>query len=109
MHFSSDASLLVSPSAEVTILRVVQEALVNVQRHARASAVDVRLGQHADWLVVEIKDNGVGLSPNGSTTRGGTGLRSMRERAEMLGGVLEVGTGSGGGTNLLIRLPARQR
>lgn len=108
-HFSSDASLLVSPSAEVTILRVVQEALMNVQRHARASAVDVRLGQQAEWLVVEIQDNGVGLSPNGSTTRGGTGLRSMRERAELLGGVLEVGTGSGGGTNLLIRLPGRQR
>jgi two-component system NarL family sensor kinase len=100
--------LAVPAAAEVTVLRVVQEALVNVQKHARASRVVVRLERQGEWLLVEVADDGKGLLPsaNGGASAG-TGLLSMRERAELLGGTLNLDNRAGGGTNLLVRIPAR--
>src|SRR5215203_2405610 len=95
-------------AAEVTVLRVVQEALVNVQKHAHASRVVVRLERQGEWLLVGVADDGKTLlhSANGGVGMG-TGLLSMRERAELLGGTLNVDNRPGGGTDLLAHIPAR--
>ena len=91
---------------EVGVFRVVQEALLNVQKHARATHVDVRLEHNGEELLVRVHDDGVGMkvASQSGLSGTGTGLRSMRERAELLGGVLEVDSRSGDGTVVVLRL-----
>ncbi len=86
---------------EVAAYRIVQEALTNVSRHARASVCRVRISI-SGGLEVEITDNGIGL-PEGR--RVGVGLSSMRERAAELGGTCEIEPIPEGGTRVLARLP----
>ncbi len=97
---------------ELSAFRIGQEATTNALKHARATRIAIDLHFLEEWVVLEIVDNGVGLAP---TTRDATGagrdhhgLQGMRERAEMVGGVLEVGTAEGGGTHIQARLPVRE-
>ncbi len=106
--FEAEAGLTIPTAAEVTLLRVAQEALLNVQKHALASRVDVRLGWHEGWLGLEIRDDGVGFEANGRSNREGTGIGSMRERAELLGGTLRVAGHPRGGTEVVVRIPAQE-
>src|SRR5215211_6620863 len=101
------SELSVPAAAEVTVLRVVQEALVNVQKHARASRVMVRIERQGEWLLTGVTDDGKGLLLSANGASGGTGLLSMRERAELLGGTLNLDNRPEGGTDLLARIPLR--
>jgi two-component system NarL family sensor kinase len=101
------SELSVPAAAEVTVLRVVQEALVNVQKHARASRVMVRIERQGEWLLTGVTDDGKGLLLSANGAGGGTGLLSMRERAELLGGTLNLHNRPEGGTDLLARIPLR--
>jgi signal transduction histidine kinase len=105
-ELATASELSVPAAAEVTVLRLIQEALVNVQKHAQASRAAVRLERQGDLLLVGVADDGRGLSANGGTSAG-TGLLSMRERAELLGGTLKLNSRPGGGTDLLARIPVR--
>ncbi len=105
-ELATATQLYVPAAAEVTVFRVVQEALVNVQKHAQASRVMVRLERQGEWLLVRVVDDGGGLSANGAT-RVGTGLVSMRERADLLGGTLTLNSRPEGGADLLARIPVR--
>ena len=80
------------PDVEVVIYRVVQEALTNVARHARASAVHVRVGGDEQQVHVTIEDNGQGLTEPANPHMGWLG---MRERVTALGGRLAIGAGNG--------------
>jgi two-component system NarL family sensor kinase len=86
-------------------LRVVQEALLNVGKHAHASRVEVRLGRRDGWLVLEVRDEGVGFEANGHIDRKGTGIGSMRERVELLGGTLQLTGRPGIGTEVEACIP----
>ncbi|MGP4027722.1 histidine kinase [Actinomadura sp. 3N407] len=88
-------------AAEVAAYRIVQEALTNVHRHARAGCAVVRLHLNGD-LHVSVNDDGVGLP---SQVRSGIGMSSMRERAAELGGSCTVGPGPKGGTLVRAKLP----
>ena len=101
-----DAAAL-SSAEEVVLLRSAQEALTNVRRHAAARAVRVALRQDEDGTVLEVTDDGRGLPADGVVE--GYGLRGMRERAAAEGGSLHVGPAPGGGTRVVVRLPARER
>jgi signal transduction histidine kinase len=93
-------------AVEVAAFRIVQEALSNVVRHAEARRAVVHLLlERSDLLVVEIADDGRGLP---ATRRAGVGLRSMRERAEELGGTLVVRSRANGGTVVRAELPFTQ-
>ena len=94
------------PRAEVQLLRVVQEALTNVRKHAGASAVRVELRDVEGTPVLSVTDDGVGFDPTSvvASLTGGFGLRSMRERVELLGGTLDVHTAPGDGTRIVARL-----
>ena len=109
VNASGEATL--GPLAEVTIFRVVQESLNNVQKHADASQVEVTLLANESGLEAAVKDNGRGFDPS-SVAPGrlgpGMGLLSMRERAEMLGGSLSVGSSPGSGCEVLLHIPARE-
>jgi PAS domain S-box-containing protein len=90
---------------ESSIYRMVQEALTNVIRHARATRVDVLLEQRDDKLIVIVEDNGVGFDPPAAMQNGRLGLFGVRERAEMLGGRLVLESAAGAGTTLLVEVP----
>jgi signal transduction histidine kinase len=90
-----------SAAVEVAAYRIVQEAVTNVSRHARAHSCQVRF-LVKDALQIEVRDDGQGFAP---TARAGVGLTSMRERAEELGGVFEIAKGRPGGAQITVRLP----
>ncbi len=85
------------------LVRIVQEALTNVRRHAAASHVRVELGVEGDALYAEVRDDGSGFDPGESQT--GIGQYSMRQRALDLGGEVEVESGPSRGTRVLFRVP----
>ncbi|WP_228282428.1 PAS domain S-box protein [Rubrobacter tropicus] len=85
------------------VVRIVQEALTNVRRHAAASRVRVEIGVDGDNLYAEVVDDGRGFDPEDSHS--GVGQYSMRQRALDLGGELKVESGVGGGTRVLLRVP----
>jgi signal transduction histidine kinase len=88
-------------AVEVAVYRIVQEALTNVARHARAHSCVVRLAVNED-VALEIVDDGVGIAVGRSA---GVGLSSMHERASELGGSCIVQSVPKGGTQVLVRLP----
>jgi len=94
-------------ASEVQLIRIVQEALSNVRKHARASRVWVRLQREDLWVRVTIEDDGLGFEPGKVTSpdRHHFGLQTMRERAEGLGGTLEIDTAPGRGTRIVAILP----
>jgi signal transduction histidine kinase len=99
--FSGEPCL--SPLAEAQLMRIAQEALTNVRKHAQAQCVHVRLNLTAQALRVTIADDGRGFSPP-DIAHGHFGLQTMRERAESVGGRLAIHSGAGG-TRLEAWLP----
>lgn len=91
-----------SPGAELSAYRIVQEGLTNVLKHARASRATVRVRYRADGVVIEVEDDGAGEPQR---TPRGHGLRGMRERVDLYGGALESGRAPEGGWLLRARLP----
>ena len=88
------------------VLRIVQEGLTNIVRHAGASRVEVSLSQTDEALQLRLADNGRGLDGRPSGQAGcGLGLQGMRERIALLGGHLEMSSPAGGGFVLLVTLP----
>jgi len=98
-----------SPDAEVTLLRVTQEALANVTRHAAAGRVAVTLSYMDGEATLDVRDDGSGFTPtaDGFGPNGGLGLRGMRERVEALGGRLAVETAPGRGTTIAVTVPVQ--
>lgn len=101
--------------AEVSIaaFRVIQEALTNAVRHAKATLIDVAVTLRDGDLHVDVCDNGVGLPPRddrakGLGRQGGMGIIGMRERAETLGGRLRIDGPPGQGTTLKVVLPTKR-
>jgi signal transduction histidine kinase len=86
-----------SPVVEVAAYRVTMEALTNAARHSGARTARVCFEADGDALVVTVTDDGCGLT---ATDRPGTGMSSMRERADELGGTLAVTSPSTGGTQV---------
>ncbi len=96
-----------SPVAELQLLRITQEALTNVRRHAQASEVGVRLQNTGEWVSVSVKDNGQGfvLSDLEKAPPGYHGLTIIKERAEGLGGSVNITSATGKGTELKVTMP----
>ncbi|MET7400678.1 sensor histidine kinase [Dactylosporangium sp. NPDC005572] len=100
-----DADPVVSPEVEETLYRIALEALGNAARHAGASQVTLRLAGDDTHVVLEVIDDGVGFVLDGPHP-GRLGVRSMRERAALVGGRLEIDTAPGAGTVVRAALPA---
>lgn len=97
---------------EASIYRIVQEALTNVAKHARASVVRVYLQRLTTSVLVTIEDDGTGFDPaslSHATGGSGLGLVSIRERATQLGGTVSLETAPGKGVRLTIEVPLRLR
>ena len=93
-----------APETEQELFRLAQEALNNVLKHAHARHVCVRLDLTGDQVVVEVADDGMGFEPS-SPEAEGYGLPGMRERAERLGGTVEIDSGPGAGTRVRVEVP----
>jgi signal transduction histidine kinase len=103
------------PELESTIYRVVQEALTNVSRHAQATKAIVSVREHDGVVRASVTDDGRGLpeasrlGPRGDGLEGGFGMSGMRERAELVGGELELLPAAGKGTTMRLTVPLAGR
>jgi signal transduction histidine kinase len=99
------------PETELALLRVTQEALSNVRKHARAARVNITLSYMDDHIALDVVDDGVGFDPAqlkrmvGTQDGSGFGLTAMRERVDELGGDLTVESATGEGTTITLELP----
>jgi PAS domain S-box-containing protein len=115
-HFGVVVNVYASPSLEngvskeidATLYRLLQEALNNVIKHARADHVDIALERNADGITLIIEDDGVGFDAASKVAIGshGFGLLGMRERAALVGAELEIESTVGHGTTVFVRVPA---
>jgi signal transduction histidine kinase len=98
-----------SHNAEVAVFTIVQEAITNAKKHARASRIDIDVAPEDGELVVVIRDDGVGFNTkdvsDGYDERGSLGMLNMQERAEIVEGSLTVSSQTGQGTTITMRLP----
>ncbi len=92
------------PAVELACFRIAQEALTNALRHSGATQVSLSLAAAGDTLELSVEDNGRGFEPGHLQ---GLGMVTMRERAQQLEGVLQVGPGHAAGTCIRVRLPMR--
>jgi two-component system nitrate/nitrite sensor histidine kinase NarX len=101
-------SLALGPEREVQVFHIVREALANVARHASARHAWLHIGRTEDGAVqVRIEDDGTGLAAPTGAASSHYGLQIMLERAQRLGGALEIGAREGGGTRVRLRIPER--
>lgn len=95
----------VDDARALALLRILQESLTNVLRHARADRVEVRLHGEAGKLCLQVADNGVGGYPGCRRKAKAYGLIGIQERVSALGGSLSIETGAGQGLTLTVTLP----
>ena len=96
-------------SVETALYRVVQEALTNVMRHAKARRVTIVLAADGSMLRCLVEDDGVGFEASGVSAAGkGLGLRGIEERVKALGGSFEIRSSSSEGTRLRIEVPVKE-
>ncbi|HEV3276057.1 MAG TPA: PAS domain S-box protein [Terriglobia bacterium] len=100
-----EGDVAADPAQATAIFRIFQETLTNVARHANATRVDVRLADGNGGLVLEVRDNGAGISAEKLSQGQSLGILGMRERAALLGGVLAIRGAAGEGTAVEVRIP----
>jgi len=99
--------LTTSPEIALQLLRITQESLTNIRKHANASQAKVNINETETGIELDITDNGNGFPPSefGDPTHRSHGLTMMRERAEGLGGTFSVATSPGQGTHISVLIP----
>ena len=108
-HFhSSLRHLNLDPDRATAVFRIFQETLTNVVRHANATEVNIHLKEEGDKLILEVQDNGRGLTGRELSGTRSLGLLGMRERATMLDGEVNIIGRQGKGTTVGVRIPMRR-
>ncbi len=102
-----DSEIHLEDEAEIQVVRILQEALANVRQHAGAHGVHVRVAEGPEGLVFTVRDDGRGFDSHQVPRDGHFGLAGIRERAEAIGGTVDVRSTLGAGTEVVLRLPAR--
>jgi len=94
-----------TPEIEIAVYRIVQEALTNIARHAKTDSVSITLQFGEKKIKIEIVDQGRGFNPDTIDTTAHMGLSSMRERAYVVGGLMEINSTPGIGTRIHAEIP----
>ena len=102
---ASDEPTALTKEQQTVLFRIFQEALTNVVRHARASAVQVRLTERPRAFELRIHDNGAGITETEIKSPRSIGLLGMRERATLVGGSFDISGRRGKGTSILVSVP----
>ncbi|HJT17632.1 MAG TPA: ATP-binding protein [Thermoanaerobaculia bacterium] len=97
--------LPLTPISSTVLYRIVQESLTNVLRHSNASRVEIRLRERGDDALLEVRDDGRGMTAEEAAAATSIGLIGIRERASMLGGTAEFEGVAGRGTIVSVRIP----
>ena len=97
--------LQLSRDQATALFRIFQESLTNVARHAQATKLWVNLSEEEGAVVLEVEDNGVGISAERLAERRSLGLLGMRERVAVFGGEIEFAGAPGQGTAVVVRMP----
>jgi signal transduction histidine kinase len=97
--------LRASKAVELTAYRTAQEALTNISKYAQCSEVNIDLSDAEGVLTLEISDNGRGISPADLQKGEAFGIRGLKERAKVVGGWLDISTGQGTGTTVILSVP----
>lgn len=108
MAVEADKSLLEFPTdVGSQIIRIIQEALINVCKHTRANTAQIHIRCQSTKLCISVKDRGRGfdLAQTDKTDQSGLGLEIMRERAESIGGNLKIKSAPGKGTKISLWMP----
>ncbi len=103
----SGNKLALSPEIEIALLRICQEALTNVKKHARANQVEIKMIYEEKAVRLSVHDDGTGFDPASLSTNH-FGLVIMQERAKLLGGIIEINSEKGKGTHLEARIPVER-
>lgn len=90
------------------LVRIVQESLSNIRKHAHAHQVQIQAEVKGNWLVLEVRDDGVGFQPEEVSRHSQYGLRGMKERAELIGADLQIISQPNEGATVQVRLPISQ-
>lgn len=110
-HGEAMGAMNFSPQAEAQLIRIIQEALNNVAKHAGAQHVSVCIEPENDMARIVIADDGRGFDParvlaaRENSVPGNLGLLTMKERAESVGGTLQIDSSPGAGTRVVVRIP----
>jgi two-component system, NarL family, sensor histidine kinase UhpB len=99
------AAIARDPARDTQVFRILQEALTNVVRHSRATEVDISLEAADGRLTLAVEDNGIGISPQDIRDPNSLGLLGLRERADWLGGRIEIEPGATSGTRIVLTVP----
>jgi signal transduction histidine kinase len=100
-----DGEIHLADEAEIQVVRILQEALANVRQHSGARGVRVRVAEAGQGLTFTVRDDGCGFDPRQVPHPGHFGLAGIRERAESIGGTVEIDSSPGAGTEVRLRLP----
>jgi two-component system nitrate/nitrite sensor histidine kinase NarX len=100
---------VLSPSVKAQLVRIVQEALTNIRKHAQACGVTLSASERDEDVILEVGDNGRGFAPEEPQPASQYGLRSMRERAEAIGADFQIISTPGAGTTVRLRIPIREK
>lgn len=103
IHCAVDELPLLPVDVAQAIYRIIEEALVNAEKHSQASRISLELTQSAGWLTLRVQDNGVGFVVDAVCGNGRFGLVGMRERAELIKAEFGVQSAPGLGTTLTLR------
>jgi signal transduction histidine kinase len=99
--------LPLAPEVETAAYRIVQEAMTNVARHANATRLEIRMRTRGNEMLVEVRDDGRGITGEDLRGRTGLGLVGMRERARQIGATVDVEGVDGKGTIVSLRIPLK--
>jgi two-component system nitrate/nitrite sensor histidine kinase NarX len=95
------------PEVHAQLIRIVQEALSNVRKHSQAGQVWIACREDENDLILEIRDNGRGFTPEYASNPSRHGLRGMRERADLIGADYQITSQPNEGTQICLRLPLK--
>jgi two-component system sensor kinase len=107
-----DIDSLLPRDCHVVVYRTVQEALTNIGKHSRAKNVSIRIREDGDAVLFSIEDDGIGFDERETTKNPeekGLGLATMKGRIQMVGGILQLRSVEGKGTQIMLSIPIGRR
>ena len=105
VNLNIDSEISVSPDISIVVFRIMQESLTNVVRHAHATKVDIKMAKYNNSINFVLTDNGIGISESKLKSKTSFGLIGMKERADSVGGKLEIYKNNNHGTSLELTFP----
>lgn len=106
LEVTNEENLNILPIIKLTIFRIVQEALVNVKKHAKATSVYVNVIYESDCIKIKVRDNGIGFVVDEKSEKmKNFGLLIMKERVKLLSGIIQIDSKIGRGTTIQVKVP----